>query len=170
MSAPLRLGVSVTNRAGRKGVPITRSFERWVRAALAGRRSGRTEVAIALLGESDARDMNRRYRGKDYATNVLSFPYEPLPGTRYSLLGDLVLCPAVIAREARRQGKRLRDHYAHLAIHGTLHLLGHDHERSRDAERMERIERDVLAGLFHPSDPESAHSTVATAWLGPLEG
>ncbi len=128
MSAPLRLSVFVDNRAGRKGVPIARSFEQWVRAALATRRRGRAEVNIALLGEREARDLNRRFRGKDYATNVLSFPYEPLPGERSALLGDLAICPAVVAREAREQGKPLRDHFAHLTVHGVLHLLGHDHE------------------------------------------
>jgi probable rRNA maturation factor len=152
MSAPLRLVVSVQNRAGRKGVPVARSFERWVRAALSGRRHGRTEVGIALLEEADARALNRQFRGKDYATNVLSFPYEPLPRERSALLGDLALCPAVVAREADAQGKPLRDHYAHLTIHGTLHLLGYDHMSPRDAERMEAVERRVLAG-FGIADP-----------------
>jgi probable rRNA maturation factor len=152
MSAPLRLRLFVDNRAGRKGVPIRRSFEDWVRAALKGRRAGTTEINIALLKESDARALNRQYRGKDYATNVLSFPYEPSPGEKSDLLGDLALCPAVIAREALQQCKRLREHYAHLAIHGVLHLLGHDHQTARDTMRMEAIERRVLAGFGIP-DP-----------------
>ena len=147
MSAPLRLLVFVQNRAGRKGVPIARSFERWVRAALRGRRAGRTGINIALFREPAARSLNRQYRGKDYATNVLGFPYEPLPDERSTLIGDLVLCPAVVAREAREQGKRLRDHYAHLTIHGVLHLVGYDHETDADAEKMEAIEREVLAEL-----------------------
>jgi probable rRNA maturation factor len=147
MKAPLRLRVFVDNRAGRKGVPISRSFERWVRAALAHRREGRTEINIALFKESDARALNRLYRGKDYATNVLSFPYEPLPGEKSDLLGDIALCPTVIAREARKQGKKPRDHYAHLTVHGVLHLLGYDHETGRGAAEMEAIERRVLAGL-----------------------
>jgi probable rRNA maturation factor len=147
MSARLSLTVSVRNHAGRKGVPVARSFEQWVRAALAGRRSGRIEVGIALFGEAEARRLNRDYRGKDYATNVLSFPYEPSRGERTTMLGDLAICPAVVAREAREQGKRLRDHFAHLTVHGTLHLVGCDHENERDAARMEAIERDVLAEL-----------------------
>lgn len=152
MSAPLRLSVSVQNRVGRKGVPVAPSFEQWVRGALATRRRGRTGINIALLDERDARELNRRFRGKDYATNVLSFPYEPLPGDTSGLLGDLALCPAVIAREAREQGKRVRDHYAHLTVHGVLHLLGHDHQTARDAAKMEAIERRVLAG-FGIRDP-----------------
>jgi probable rRNA maturation factor len=152
MTAPLRLSVFVENRAGRKGVPIARSFEGWVRAALARRRGGSTEVNIALLAEAEARALNRQFRRKDYATNVLSFPYQPLPRERSGLLGDLVLCPAVVAREARAQRKPLRNHYAHLTIHGVLHLLGYDHARLRDAARMEAIERETLAGLGIP-DP-----------------
>ena len=152
MSAPLRLSVFVDNRAGRKGVPIARSFEQWVHAALATRRRGRAEVNIALLGERAARDLNRRFRGKDYATNVLSFPHEPLPGERSALLGDLAICPAIVAREAREQDKEMRDHFAHLTVHGVLHLLGYDHENERDAAIMEAIECAVLAP-FGVNDP-----------------
>lgn len=148
MRASPQLRISVQNQAGRKGVPVARSFETWVRAALDGRRRGATELAIVLLGETAARDLNRRYRGKDRATNILSFPYEALRDEKKSaLLGDLVICPAVVAREARAQHKRARDHYAHLTVHGTLHLLGYDHARERDAKAMESIERKVLAGL-----------------------
>jgi probable rRNA maturation factor len=152
MSQRLTLSVSVQNHAGRKGVPVARSFQEWVRAALAGRRSGRVEIGIALFGESEARQLNRDYRRKDYATNVLSFPYESVRGERSAMLGDLAICPAVVAREAREQGKPVRDHFAHLTVHGTLHLVGYDHEHVRDAEHMEAIERRVLAGLGFP-DP-----------------
>ena len=147
MSPRLTLAVPVRNHAGRRGVPVARSFERWVRAALAGRRSGRVEVGIALFDENDARRLNREYRGKDYATNVLSFPYAAVRGERSALLGELPLCPAVVAREARAQGKHVRDHFAHLTVHGVPHLIGYDHESARDAEHMEAIERRVLAGL-----------------------
>src|ERR1700736_3561195 len=115
MTASLRLHVFVRNNAGRKGVPMACSFERWVRAAL-GRRKGRTQVNIVLFDEAAGRGMNRQYRGKDHATNVLSFSYEALPGDKSGLLGDLVMCPALIAREAAEQGKPQRDHYAHLTI------------------------------------------------------
>lgn len=152
MSVRTRLVVSVQYEAGRKGVPVERSFETWVRAALSGRRRRATEISIALLGTAAARALNRRYRGKDYATNILGFPYEPLADEKTALLGDLVICPAVVAREAREQGKPLRDHYAHLTVHGTLHLLGFDHDRADDAATMEAIERRVLARLGIP-DP-----------------
>ena len=143
----MKLSVFVRNDFGRRGVPLSRSFEEWVRAALTGRRRGRTEVNIALFDVEPARDFNLRYRGKDYATNVLSFPYEPAPREKSGLLGDLVLCPPVIAREAAEQGKRARDHYAHLTVHGVLHLLGHDHEEEKDALKMEALERRILAEL-----------------------
>ena len=147
MSARLDLCVLVQNDFGRRGVPVSRSFEAWVRAALTGRRRGRAEVNIALFDLEAAREFNLRYRGKDYATNVLSFPYEPAPREKSRLLGDLVLCPSVIAREADEQGKRPRDHYAHLTVHGVLHLIGYDHEKERDAHKMEAIERRILAEL-----------------------
>ena len=152
MTASLRLCVFVQNKVGRKGVPIARSFERWVRAALIGRRKGWTEVNIVLFDEPAGRGMNRQYRGKDHATNVLSFPYEPLPGDSTGLLGDLVMCPPVITREAAKQGKHLRDHYAHLTIHGVLHLLGYDHQTAAEAGRMESLEIRILAriGIANP--------------------
>ncbi|HEX7915216.1 rRNA maturation RNase YbeY [Rudaea sp.] len=147
MSARLDLCVFVQNDFGRRGVPVSRSFEAWVHAALTGRRRGRIEVNIALFEVEAARDFNLRYRDKDYATNVLSFPYEPAPREKSGLLGDLVLCPPVVAREANEQGKRVRDHYAHLTVHGVLHLIGYDHENEKDARKMEALERRILAGL-----------------------
>ena len=147
MTATLRLGVFVQNNAGRKSVPLTRSFERWIHAALKGRRKGRTEVNVVLFNEAAGRDINRKYRDKDYATNILSFAYEPLPGEKSALLGDLVLCAPVVAREAATQGKPVRHHYAHLTIHGVLHLLGYDHETEAQAKRMEALETRLLAGI-----------------------
>ncbi len=155
MTSPLRLDVFVQNRAGRSGVPLARSFEAWVRAALTGRRRGRTEVNVMVFDIDEARALNRQYRRKDYATNVLSFPYEALPHEKSGLLGDLVLCAPVLAREAADQGKPLREHYAHLTMHGTLHLLGHDHETDADAARMEALERAAMATLGMP-DPYRA--------------
>ena len=143
----LGFGVFVQNRTGRKGVPVAASFEAWVKAALRGRHAGRQQVNIVLFDEAEARAINRKYRAKDYATNVLSFAYEPVAGEKTGLLGDLVICPVVVTREATSQGKATRDHFAHLTIHGTLHLLGHDHGEAADAMRMEALERRILAGL-----------------------
>ena len=143
----MTVSVFVENRAGRKGVPLRRSFQQWIEAIPALRKRRAAEVAIVVVDAEEGRDFNRRFRHRDYATNVLSFPYERLPGDRSGLLGDLVICAPVVAREAREQGKHPRDHYAHMTIHGVLHLLGHDHENDADAQRMEALETRILTGL-----------------------
>ena len=143
----MTVSVFVENRAGRKGVPLHSSFQTWIEAIPELRKRRVAEVAIVVVDADEGRDFNRRFRHRDYATNVLSFPYERLPGDRSGLLGDLVVCAPVVAREAREQGKRLRDHYAHMTIHGVLHLLGHDHEDDADGQRMEALETRILAGL-----------------------
>jgi len=143
-----RVCLWLKNEAGRRGVPVLRSFEKWIAAIPDLReRHGWSEVNILVVDGRAGRQYNRRFRGRDYATNVLSFPYEPAPGEHSGLLGDLVICAPVVAREARKQRKAVRDHYAHLAIHGVLHLLGYDHEDDAEAERMESLERRVLATL-----------------------
>lgn len=142
-TASKRLDLSVQyaclSTCPREGLPLRADFLRWARAALEGGGS----VTIRLVESEEGRALNRDYRGKDYATNVLSFPYEYEPRT----VGDLVLCPAVVAREAAEQGKALADHYAHLTVHGMLHLQGRDHEDDASAEAMEAEEARILAGL-----------------------
>jgi len=149
------VAVSVRYAVPRRGLPSSRSFSFWVTAALAAaRRRSATELSIRLVGTREGRALNREYRGKDYATNVLSFPVDLPRGIALPLVGDLVICTPVVAREAREQGKPPRHHYAHLTIHGVLHLLGHDHESEKEAAKMEAIERRVLAG-FGMDDPYS---------------
>lgn len=147
---PIRLDVAVSYALPRAGIPAAVSFRRWSAAALAGR-IREADLAIRLVDAKEGRALNRHYRGRDYATNVLSFPAdlpEGLPkGVRMPLLGDLVLCAPVVAKEAREQGKPLAAHYAHLTVHGVLHLLGWDHGDDREAEAMEALERQILAGL-----------------------
>ena len=104
-------------------------------------------ITIRYVAESEGRRLNREFRGKDYATNVLSFPYGEKP-----VAGDVVICAPVVAREARSQGKELRAHHAHMLVHGLLHLAGLDHERAALAKRMESRERAILARLGFP-DP-----------------
>ena len=143
---PLVLGVSYA--APRRGVPAPVSFRRWAQAALHGARHRKpAELSIRIVGAHEGRSLNRQYRGKDYATNVLSFPVDLPRGVASPLLGDLVICAPVVAREAREQGKSPRDHYAHLTVHGVLHLLGFDHQDERGATRMETLETRVLARL-----------------------
>ena len=148
---PVQLDVSVTYGLPRAGLPAATSFRRWAAAAAQGRIK-RADLAIRLVDAKEGRALNRHYRGKDYATNVLSFPVELPEGVSLPLLGDLVICAPVVAKEALEQGKPLNAHYAHLTIHGVLHLLGLDHEDEREAEAMEQIEREILAGLGLP-DP-----------------
>ena len=122
-------------------------FVRWARAALVG--GG--EITIRLVDPDEGQELNAEYRGKDYATNVLSFPYDTEP----VVMGDLVICPSVVAREASEQNKPLAAHYAHLTVHGMLHLQGWDHDNDDDAEAMENEEKDILAALGYP-DPYAA--------------
>ena len=149
---PVRLDVSVGYALPRAGLPAAVSFRKWVAAALEGR-IREADLAVRLVDAREGRALNRHYRGRDYATNVLSFPADlgegvKLPkGVRMPLLGDLVLCAPVVAREAREQGKRLNHHYAHLTVHGVLHLLGWDHEDAREADCMEALEREILAAM-----------------------
>lgn len=152
---PVRLDVAVGYAVPRSGVPAAVSFRKWVAAALAGR-IREADLAIRIVGSREGRALNRHYRGMDYATNVLSFPAqlpEGLPkDVRLPLLGDVVLCAPVIAREAKEQRKPVAAHYAHLTVHGALHLLGWDHQDPREADCMEALERQILAGMGLP-DP-----------------
>ncbi|RZZ89005.1 rRNA maturation RNase YbeY [Pseudoxanthomonas winnipegensis] len=149
---PIHLQVAVSYALPRAGLPSAVSFRKWVAAALKGR-IREADLAIRLVDAKEGRALNRHYRGKDYATNVLSFPGEldetiKLPkDVTMPLLGDLVICAPVVAREAREQDKALLAHYAHLTVHGTLHLLGWDHEDDAEAEAMEQLEREILAEL-----------------------
>ncbi|KAB7774130.1 MULTISPECIES: rRNA maturation RNase YbeY [Xanthomonas] len=152
---PVRLDVGVSYALPRAGLPAATSFRKWVAAALKGR-IREADLAIRLVDDREGRALNQHYRGKDYATNVLSFPAElpeGLPkGVKLPLLGDLVICAPVVAREAAEQDKPLNAHYAHLTVHGVLHLLGWDHEDDKEAEAMEQLEREILADLG-VSDP-----------------
>ena len=148
---PVRLDVSVSYAAPRTGVPSAVSFRKWVAAALKSR-IREADLAIRIVDAKEGRALNRHYRGKDYATNVLSFPADLPEGVKMPLLGDLVICAPVVAREAKEQRKPAQAHYAHLTVHGVLHLLGWNHEDDKEAEAMEQLEREILAGLGLP-DP-----------------
>jgi probable rRNA maturation factor len=122
----------------------------WASVALGRRASGR-ELGVRVVGRTESRRLNARYRGRDKPTNVLSFPAVELPAGPLRPLGDLVICPDVLRSEARAQHKVLRAHWAHLVVHGALHLVGYDHERPQDASRMERREIAVLRRLGFPN-------------------
>lgn len=132
--------------------PAEADLRRWCELALR-QRSGDSELTIRLVDEDEGRELNRTWRHKDYATNVLSFPADvPDEFLDIPLLGDLVICVPVVEREAAEQGKTPEAHWAHLVIHGCLHLLGYDHIEDAEAEEMESLERDLLAELGYP-DP-----------------
>ena len=134
-----RAELAVQYAAPRPGLPARSSVAAWLAAALPGRRA---RITVRFVRAPEGRRLNRLYRGRDYATNVLTFAYDG-PG----LAGDIVLCAPVVARESRERSLPVRAHFAHLVVHGALHLAGHDHERSRDAAIMESAERRILARL-----------------------
>ena len=147
------LSLAVGYGLPRAGLPAAVSFRRWVEAALQGaRRKKPSELAIRIVDTREGRTLNRDYRAKDYATNVLSFPAELPPGLALPLLGDLAICAPVVLREAKDQGKPAAHHWAHMTVHGVLHLLGYDHMEETEANRMEALETRILAGMGIP-DP-----------------
>jgi probable rRNA maturation factor len=147
------LSLAVGYGLPRAGIPAAISFRRWVEAALQGaRRKKPSELAIRIVDAREGRALNRDYRSKDYATNVLSFPAELPPGVDLPLLGDLAICAPVVRHEAKEQGKLAAHHWAHMTVHGVLHLLGYDHIEDAQATRMEALETRILAGLGIP-DP-----------------
>ena len=136
------LSVQIASHAA--GIPSARKLRHWAKAALRLRAS----VTVRIVGKREGRTLNHRYRGRDYATNVLTFTYPD----NAMLAGDIALCAPVIASEARAQGKPVESHYAHLLVHGLLHLQGHDHQAKRDAQRMESREIAILRRLGY-ADP-----------------
>ena len=152
-----RLNLSVQYACNATGLPSRPQIRAWVRAALDvdGKRGG--QITIRFVDSEEGQSLNSDYRGKDYATNVLSFPYETEP----VVAGDLVICPAVVEREAAEQRKTLEAHYAHLIVHGILHLQGYDHEiGDEDAQQMEATERSILAQLGFADPYREEHGDI----------
>lgn len=143
------LDVAVQYACERQDLPRKPRVRAWARAALNGGEIKAARVTVRFVAADEGRRLNREYRGQEEATNVLSFPY----AVAAQLSGDLVLCAPVVAREASEQNKSLDAHYAHLIVHGMLHLQGYDHEAGEEqAAAMEEREREILAGLGYP-DP-----------------
>ena len=140
----MTLEVLLRYRTRRPWAPAPATLRGWARLAAGGRNG---ELGIRVVGNAESRALNRQYRGKRAPTNVLSFPMPASGGQAHGIIGDIVVCAPLVAREAREQGKALRAHWAHMVIHGTLHLLGFDHEHATEARRMEGRERELLARL-----------------------
>jgi probable rRNA maturation factor len=141
------LSLSIQGHARFRGLPAQRTIARWVGAAL----QRDAELTVRFVGAREGRQLNREFRRRDYATDVLTFDYAHRPVVR----ADIVICIPVVRRAARERGRALRDHLAHLVVHGTLHAQGFAHERSADARRMERLEVQALASLGM-ADPYAA--------------
>ncbi len=144
--------IAVQNASTARNVPTATRIRQWARAAL----GVDAHVTIRIVGQTEGRLLNRNYRRKDYATNVLTFVFRD----HAPLEGDLALCAPVITREARAQRKTVAAHYAHMIVHGLLHLQGYDHENDGDAAVMEKRERALLAGFGYP-DPYKSPETSA---------
>lgn len=147
MACQLDINVQVETDA----VPSDDEVHRWVAAALAGADVCEPrEISISFVDNATSQRLNGQYRGRDYPTNVLSFPADLPEELGLPLLGDLVICADVVEREAREQGKSLQAHWAHMLVHGTLHLLGYDHIDDLEAEHMEALETQIITDLGFP--------------------
>jgi len=128
------------------GLPNDAEFQRWLDAAVTPFQAD-AEVTIRLVDEEESHALNHEYRGKDKSTNVLSFPFEAPPGIELDLLGDLIICRQVVEKEAAEQKKPLNAHWAHMVVHGSLHLLGYDHIEDDEAEEMESLETEIMVKM-----------------------
>ena len=147
----MSLELDLEDVSGAAGVPARADFERWAAAAVAGLRNA-AELSIRVVAEAEMAALNSHYRHKAGPTNILSFPLDLPAGVPVTALGDLVICAPVVAREAAEQGKAPAAHWAHMVVHGCLHLLGYDHMDESQAVKMEPLETAILVGLGFP-DP-----------------
>lgn len=144
----MSIGVDVEIASNEPDIPRAAEIRSWLEAVVEHALDDQNiEIAVRVVDESEGRELNKRFRQQDKATNVLSFPADSpvLPHGAPRLLGDIVICSPVVAREASEQGKDLHNHWAHMLVHGVLHLLGYDHETEQEAEIMESVEREMLA-------------------------
>jgi probable rRNA maturation factor len=142
----VQYAIDESGAAAQPAVPTQEEFHRWVMAALTPLEEA-VEMVIRVVDEEESRQLNERYRGKNKPTNVLSFPFSTPAGVDSNHLGDLVICAPVVKREARQQRKQEADHWAHMVVHGVLHLRGWDHQTEEQARQMEDLEKRILAGL-----------------------
>ncbi len=151
MSIDVDIQIAVENQS----IPEITEFQHWVALALENRMN-EAELCIRIVSSSESQELNKTWRGKDKPTNVLSFPFEAPPGFTSAMIGDLAICAEVVATEAQEQNKSLTAHWAHMVIHGVLHLIGFDHIKDADAEEMEALEIQLLAQLDIPNPYISA--------------
>ena len=147
----MTLAVEVQIAAADASLPSQRQLSDWALAAWQEEGVRDAEVVVRVTDEAESRRLNHEFRGRDNATNVLSFPFDPVPETDLNHVGDLVICAPVVVREAVEQGKQADAHWAHMVVHGMLHLQGYDHETDEQAAEMETLETQVLTGLGYPA-------------------
>lgn len=143
--------IDIENNSQSLQIPTLADIESWISAALQSQDFANAEVSVYIVDEDEGQELNSQYRGKDYPTNVLSFPADIAEEVGIPLLGDLVVCAPVVEREAREQNKALAAHWAHMLVHGTLHLVGFDHIDDDEAEIMEALETQIVTGLGYPA-------------------
>lgn len=143
----LTLDIQVASSA--KALPTQAMISQWAETALKQAKHSKeeTEISVRIVDNEESQSLNHQYRGKDKPTNVLSFPADLPPGLNIPLLGDLVICAPVVQEEAQAQKKTEEAHWAHMVVHGTLHLLGYDHIEDHEAEVMEQLETDILTAM-----------------------
>ena len=145
----MNLSIDIQKACASDDSPDEDSIKRWVSAAIRDERD-ECELSIRIVDEQESADFKQRYRGKSGATNVLSFPFDAVTPEPLPILGDLVICAPVLVREASEQQKTTTAHWAHIVIHGVLHLLGYDHIEDQDAEQMESLETEIMLILDFP--------------------
>ncbi len=143
MSIELDLQLAVEDE---NGLPSFEDVQRWLSNTVEKFQT-QAEVTVRIVDEEESHQLNHEYRGKDKPTNVLSFPFEAPQGIEIDLLGDLIICRQVVEREAKEQGKPLMAHWAHMVVHGSLHLLGYDHIEDDEAEEMESLETEIMQSM-----------------------
>ena len=147
--------VELQNASASTAVPPSQQFTHW---AVAATRKQNAEIVIRVVDEKESADLNGQFRGKHGPTNVLSFPFQAPPGMATDILGDILICAPVVEREAKEQGKSLHAHWAHMVIHGVLHLQGYDHIEENEAVKMESEEIAIMNGLGFPNPYEETES------------
>ena len=147
--------VELQNASASTAVPPEQQFTHW---AVAATRKQNAEIVIRVVDEKESADLNGQFRGKHGPTNVLSFPFQAPPGMATDILGDILICAPVVEREAKEQGKSLHAHWAHMVIHGVLHLQGYDHIEENEAVKMESEEIAIMNGLGFPNPYEETES------------
>lgn len=160
----MNLALDIDNASSCPRVPNEKLVYQWICAALEEQTAGQedVELSVRIVDEQESAELNQRYRNKQGATNVLSFPADLPDSLQLPLLGDLVICAPVVEREAQQQKKTFNAHWAHMLIHGSLHLMGFDHIDDLDAEEMEQLETKIITGLNFPPPYEPSPGATNT--------